>query len=311
MSDEDFESQAQALADLMEAQSHQWFIKPGEEGKPTDETCDSSHLNAEELEASATLLDEAGKQLIQAAIRDHEKSRGTVPRELRMALDAMLEESTVPWTTLLKSMVVARMLAAKKSTMTRPHKRRQILWFFNEETQLIERFETPLPQYPGYNRDRTYVALFAIDTSGSMSLPDIAEGLSEMQGILTAYADAHLIVVQCDTQISSVDIVGPDIDVDEYVQTIGRTSYGGTTFDAPFQLARYIRGEGHAPRVPRTEETLRKLAKYKTVDLLIYHTDGYAPMPSPHIRPTCPTIWLCTENATTDRMSFGHILRRN
>jgi predicted metal-dependent peptidase len=306
-----FEERAQAMADLAEAQAHQWHLASDSDGHPTDEPAtDFAHLDSAELEATATLLEEAGKQLVATAIRDHQKGRGTVPVELKAALDVILEEARVPWKTLLKNLVVARMLSSKKMTMTRPHKRRHILWFLNETTGLIERYDQAIPQYPGYNRDRTYVALFAIDTSGSMSKPDIAEGLAEMKGILKHYTDAHLIVVQCDTQISSVDIVGPDMDVDEYVEAIGRTSGGGTTFNDPFKLAKFMRGEGPPPRLPRREESLKKLAKYKTIDLIIYHTDGGGNLVDESLRPNCPTIWLCTHNAWENVMTFGHVIRR-
>jgi len=306
-----FENTAQAMADLAEAGAHEWSIRPAEDGQPTGESdADYSGMDAGELDANATLLEEAGKELVKHAVREQENARGTVPADLRVEIDAMLEEPIVPWARLLKNMVVARMLARRKNTMTRPHKRRHILWFFNEDTGLIERYARAIPQYPGHTRDRTYVALFAIDTSGSMSENDIKEGLSEMKGILDAYEDAHLIAVQCDTRISSVEVVGPDMDVDEYVKTIGRTSYGGTTFDDPFMLANYIRDEGRPPRLPNPEETRRLLRDYDTVDVVVYHTDGYAPMPSDKVRPSCPTIWLTTSNSRTSDISFGHVIER-
>jgi len=306
-----FEAQAQAIAQGIRNLDHQWAAQVDEDGTPTGEASSKMNMLPGEMEAAAQMLEEEGNKIMKGALRDVQKSRGTLPAGLRAKLDALLEESRVSWTTYLKNLVAAKMLSTRRRTNNRPHKKRFTMFKLNEETGLIERLVQPVPQFPGIRRNKSYVVMFAIDTSGSMSNTEVIEGLSEMQGLLKSHPDAHLIVVQCDTQISSVDVVGPDIDVKEYVETIGRTSCGGTTFDDPFILAKYLRKEGPRPDyLPDEENTLRKLSKYDGVDIIIYHTDGYAPAPAEEVRPSFPTIWLCSSSGSTSALSFGHVIQR-
>jgi len=272
---------------------------------------DAKELSPEELEALGSMLEQDAKSLSKEALESHEKSCGSLPSHFRAMLDLLNQETRIHWTKLLSRLIKARLLGKRMLTETRPSKKRYIM-FVPEEDGTITQLEQPMPIYPGTKRDRTYVILYAIDTSGSMSNMEVSEGLSEIQSLLKKYPDAHCVVVQCDTHISDVTVLGPNMDIEEYVEKIGRTSAGGTSFDQPFKLIRALYGMDDVPKGV-DPQTFAELMKYKGVDLAIYHTDGYANNPPITIKPPCPVIWVLTKGSNLPwggRPHFGTFLER-
>lgn len=298
MSNSDRLAYAMALLETMNA--HDWTDQPVEQ------------QSAEELEAKASMLETEAKSIAKDAIESHEKQCGNVPQRFRGILDD-IKDGKLPWTELLSRLVQARMLGKRKLTETHPSKKRYIMFRENEDGEL-ERLEVAQPIFPGSKRDRTFVIMYAIDTSGSMSDDEVKDGLSEIQSLLKTYPDAHCIVVQCDVMIADVSILGPEEDLDQYVKRVGRASVGGTRFDQPFQLAQAMSGMNEFPEVPEPGKMLSPLFKYEGIDMVVYHTDGYAPAPPITVRPPCPVIWVLTENGTRpgtpEGQLFGSIIER-
>lgn len=268
-------------------------------------------LHPEEIEALASMLELDAKKLSYAALKSHQRSCGKVPQRFQGLLELLEQEHFIHWSKLLSRLLKARMLGKRKLTESRPSKKRYIMFERNEEGEMVQR-DLPMPIYPGAKRDRKYVILYAIDTSGSMSNMEVAEGLAEVQALLKSHPDTHCIVVQCDVHISNVSILGPEMDIDEYVKKIGRTSAGGTSFDQPFRLVRAIHGLEAPPKLPNLE-MFTQLLKYPGVDLMIYHTDGEASNPPITVRPPCPVLWVLTKGARLPwggKPSFGTFLER-
>lgn len=292
---------AYAMALLEALNAHDWTETKVEE------------QSAEELEAKASTLETEGRGIAAAAVASHQKQCGNVPTRFQGHLGGW-EEGKLPWTKILSRLIKARLLGNKKPTENRPSKKKYIMFQKNEEGE-VERLEMAFPIFPGSTRDRTFVVMYAIDTSGSMSDAEIMDGLGEIQSLLKQYPDVHCIVVQCDCDISDVSVLGPDEDLQHYVQRVGRASIGGTRFDPPFLLARAISGMSDWPTVPDAAVKIPELSKYDGVDLVVYHTDGYAPAPPIEVQPPCPTLWVLTEHGTAPGMKngeglFGTIIER-
>ena len=291
---------AQAIQDLLDKNAHDWHgdsdTGDGKEGQP---------FSAEEMLAVAASLDEEAKRATIGALKDHLKSRGTLPARMQGILDEMLRDAEIPWTTYLRQLVAARVSSKRDKTTKRFNKKRFIHFEQNEEGEFVELL-SPLPQFPGIEIERTFVIMWAIDTSGSMSDVDIVDGLSELQGLIKADPNIHVIVVQCDTSISDVSILSPDVPLEKYIENVGRTSYGGTTFDDPFILAQHIAGITETFPVPDAlaDEVVQTVSDYDAVDMVIYHTDGYAPAPPIEVHPHCPVLWCLTEDGRTP-MTYG------
>lgn len=283
------EAVAEAIAKLIMENAHDWL--KDNQGKDADE------VSAVELEVRASLLENEARDLALKTLQDFQKSRGTLPAHFASMLDALLEEGVIPWAELLRRYVQAKILSRRKKTMTRPHKRRHLMHELDEETGLLVPLRFPEPVFPGAKKDRTYCILFAIDTSGSMSHDEVKEGLSEIQGLLKTSPDTHCVVVQCDYDISDVSVLGPDEDLDAYIERVGRSSSGGTSFDPPFQFARFVAGTQDMPQVPDPKVAAKIANTYDSFDLVVYHTDGGAPAPAITLHPGCPVLWSLSSRA--------------
>lgn len=290
---------ANAMAQLLQENAHNWF------GRDDDER-GVEEVSALELEIQASMLEGDAKNNILKAVADHVKARGTVPSHIQRLVQEIMEEGVIPWTDILARMINAKILSRRRPTTTRPHKRRHVMHELDEETGELIELEFPEPVFPGGKRERTFCILFAIDTSGSMNDEEVREGLAEIQNLLKTHPDVHCVVVQCDTNISDVSVLGPDEDLDDYVARVGRSSMGGTSFEPPFRFARWVAGDGDRPRVPDPEYAAEIAASYERFDLVVYHTDGGAYAPPISLHPGCAVIWSMSSRGTHGPILHGN-----
>lgn len=293
---------------LEEANSHDWLKDPGSENQ------DLSNLTAEEIDALAAQLDEEAKRKTISVMKDHQKSRGRLPAHMQQLLDEILAESVIPWTDFLRNIVAAHITQDRSRTSRYFSKNRYILAAEDDEGKIVP-LNMPMPMYPGSLVEKTFTIMWALDTSGSMSTKDIMEGLGELQALIRIDPNVHVIVVQCDTHISDVSILSPEESLEKYIREVGRSSSGGTDFDPPFALAKSLSDSTVKVRLPNEAETRAMLSEYKSIDLFVYHTDGYSDAPPVELEPQCPTIWCLTEGGRTptsyrgDRL-FGTVIAR-
>ena len=120
---------------------------------------------------------------------------------------------------------------------------------------------------PGGKLRRRQKLLVAIDTSGSVSLPDFKEFFAEIHHIYKR--GAEITVVECDTEIHKIYPYKGKLPT----EIKGR---GGTDFNAPIEFA---------------NTKLRP-------DALLYFTDGFAPPPA--LRSRCPILWVISERGIAE-----------
>lgn len=305
---------ADAAEKLMNQNAHDW--RQGSKKGGEDEDGEDVPMSPEELEAAAAQLDEEAKKHTASAMKDHQKRHGKLPSHLQKVLDGILEEGEIHWTVYLRQLVAARVSPTRRKTPNRFHKT-QFLFAEEDEEGRIQAKEFPSPLFPGIEVDRTFVIQWALDTSGSMSEDDIMDGLSELQGLMRADPNIHVIITQCDTTISDVSLLGPEDDLEQYIKDVGRTSMGGTDFNPPFELVRYIKGLRDVPPVNDNikEKTAQTLHEYDTVDMVVYHTDGEAPAPDISRKPDCPVLWCLAKHRSStpgygNGELFGQVIER-
>lgn len=304
---------AQAAQALLDKNAHDWAKES--QTSPNEGPKSFQDMSPDELEALASTLDEEAKKHTVRALKTHQKRHGTLPGHYRDVLDDLLVEAEIPWTTFLRQLVAARVSAHKHKTPVKFHNNQYVYAEEDEDGNIVPK-EFPLPVFPGIEVDRTFVIMFAIDTSGSMSREDVEEGLAELQGLIRTDPNVHVIVVQADTQISNVSILNPEQPLEDYMKKVGIAGRGGTDFNKPFQLAQYVVGKREYPPVgaKNQEAVAQLLHDYDNIDLMVYHTDGYAPAPQFDVEPDCPTIWCLPENNRTipgmGASIFGTVIER-
>jgi predicted metal-dependent peptidase len=228
--------------------------------------------NAEEMQGLADKLRQEAKNIVQKAVEEHVKSRGTIPAGLAEYVQRMLAKPTVPWPKVLRDMVSRTHQSKTDRGMSRPSRR-------------LHGVPDILP-FPGKTHDRRFTILYALDTSGSMSTSDLSLGLRELLNIVHTEQDVAIHVLYCDADLHAVYQVQSEGDVDFTIK--GR---GGTDFNPPFVKCRELLRGDRAP------------------DILIYATDGYAPAPDPDNRVPIPVIWLITPGGTEPSPDYGFHIR--
>lgn len=223
---------------------------------------------SDEIQGMADKLRQQVKGVLQQAVTEHTKSRGTIPAGMKELVEALLKPPTVPWPEVLRNFCVKTQQTKIGRGMSRPNRR-------------MYGIPGVLP-FPGRARDRKYTIYFVLDSSGSMSKEDCEIGLNELCHLAKADSDITIYVMYCDTRIGKLYKVQTVDDVDWEI--VGR---GGTDFNAPFQKIQAL------------------LRSDKAGDLLVYATDGYAPDPAPENRVPIPVVWLITPGGTIPSPDYG------
>ena len=210
--------------------------------------------------------------MLESAVEEQEKNRGTIPAGLQQYIDQWLRPPMVPWPQLLHNICKRTQQTKVGRGICRPSRR-------------LYGISGILP-FPGPKRDRRFTVVYALDTSGSMSVADMREGLTEVCHLAKADPEITVHVMHADAVVQHVyEVTSPD-DVEWEVH--GR---GGTTFDPVFIKAKEM------------------LRSQKAPDILIYATDGFAPPPAPENWLPIPVVWLVTPNGVNPSPEYGHMIR--
>lgn len=191
----------------------------------------------------------------------HAKLQGKVPAGMERLLED-LNNPRIHWKELLQRFIVSEI--PFDYTYTRPSKKSQSIGVY----------------IPSVYRENVEIAI-GLDTSGSMSAKDITDCVSEVIGILSAYDNVKLTILECDAEVHAVENV-ESVDEVAHMQIKGG---GGTDFRPVFKWL-----EENKPEVKA----------------VVFFTDGYGNFPSE--APNYPTLWCLTEGAIDrDHIPFGEV----
>jgi len=275
----DLEKSAQALADKLgidqksaeDILSTFFSQNPGNTHEGWTEGV-GKDIQSEELQGLSDKLRQEGRRVIQKAVEEQQKSRGTIPGAMQDLIADLLTQPTIPWPQVLRSLCMRTRQTKLARGISRPNRR-------------LYGVPDILP-FPGKARDNRFTIAFALDTSGSMSTTELKMGLEEIVNIVTTEQDVSLVVMYCDADLHVTYDVDNVSDIDLNV-----TGRGGTDFNPPFKKVRELLTTDRAP------------------DVLVYATDGYAPEPEPENRVPIPVIWLLTPNGREPSPDYGIHLR--
>jgi len=207
--------------------------------------------NADNKDAAAddktSLADELGYQvrnILQKAVDDHKKSRGTIPRNVAEVIEKLLKKPQIPWTQLLRDWVVST---------------RRYRW--RRSCARMRRRYIGMPKlmpFPGKKKDRKFTVAFMEDTSGSMGARELEMAHNELLGLQKADKEIKIHVIHCDAAVEYEYILGTNDKIEHKAH--GR---GGTSFDPALRRAQEIDPDvafyftdGYAP-APHKESRLK------------------------------------------------------
>jgi predicted metal-dependent peptidase len=232
-----------------------------------------------DLSSLSRKMDSFITDIIKESVKSFSKDRGNLPAHIRQLVEMALGTPKVPYFALIKKLIKGSRLSKFKRSHTKVNRKRGYVFIIGDKEGLPE-----ISPFPGRTRDFTFKVAILIDTSGSMSMEWIAEGLSGVKNILEKDRHCHVTVMQIDTVIESE--YQPKKVSDIKFEAKGR---GGTVL---------------FPALQRSKEL--------GVDVCLAFTDGYCEVINSIPRKLFPKkiIWVITPDGTSKNVDkTGYVVR--
>jgi predicted metal-dependent peptidase len=209
-------------------------------------------------EATTKLIKAQTGHILESLAEQVEKSRGTVPGEFEEILKRLkhLDPPKFDWKGYLRRFIGKSTTTYTKKSRRKPNKR--------------------MPEFPGLRLKKRKHVLVAIDTSASVSKPELKEFLNEINHIAKNGTDVT--IIECDTAISYIG----KFDARKDLEIHGR---GGTEFQPVIDY--YNENPG-------------------TYSCLFYFTDGEAPAPD---NCTGNILWVLSECSSMNEDLPGPVIK--
>jgi len=198
---------------------------------------------------------------------DAAKAMGKMPAGLERFVDELLKPK-IPWTEKLRY-AFTKAIGRDASDWSKLNRRRYI-------TQGVI-----MPSYKGFGCG---VVVFVVDTSGSMSQMEIAQGLTECDKILTDCNPEFVYLMGCDARVDTVHELGSGDTLRGQPELCSLGGGGGTSFIPPFV---WLEEHGLRP------------------DCLVYFTDMGGSFPTDA---DFPVIWCATTDYRPSHDIPGEII---
>jgi predicted metal-dependent peptidase len=139
------------------------------------------------------------------------QARGTVPGYIQQMVETLLEPPQLPYYQIIRKLVRASRISKFRQSSTRINRKRTYVFAINDK------HVPQISPFPGKMRDFSFKIGVLIDTSGSMPISSIHEGLSGVRNIIEN--DIHCkttviendIIIQKEYQVKRVLDIQPDI----------------------------------------------------------------------------------------------------
>lgn len=217
--------------------------------------------------------------IIRESVKSFSRDKGNLPAHIRELVEQALGPPKVPYYALIKKLIKGSRLSKFKRSHTKVNRKRGYVFVIGTKDGIPE-----ISPFPGRTRDFTFKIGIVIDTSGSMSIEWIGEGLSGVKNILEKDRHCHVTVMQVDTVVES-----------EYQPKKIR--------DIKFEA----KGRGGTELYPGL-----KRCRELEVDVCLAFTDGYCEDINSIPRKLLPKkiIWVITPSGSPDKVNkTGYVIK--
>ncbi len=201
------------------------------------------------------------------------KKRGNLPAYISELISELLEPPKLPYYELIKKLVKGSHLAKWVRSWARINRKRVYMFQLDEQGSL----DPELCPFPGRKRDFSFRIGLMLDTSGSMAIEDIMEGLSGIKNIIEHDRNCFTTVIEVDAAIQKEYSVKKLSDIQFNIK--GR---GGTTL---------------YPALERFKEL--------NVDVVLGFTDGFCDNLNEYTKKDMPKkiIWVITPRGSAEMLN--------
>ncbi len=179
---------------------------------------DSVSTKVTDMHSLSRKLDSYVQGIIKDSIKNFKRKRGTVPGYISELIDAALLPPQIPYYQLIRKLIRGSRLSKFKRAFSKVNRKRTYVFTIGAKN---------LPQispFPGRTRDFSFNIVVLIDTSGSMSVDDIKEGLSGVKNIIENDRHCHTTILEASVGLQKEYEVKKIRDIDFNIKDRGGTT---------------------------------------------------------------------------------------
>ncbi len=232
-----------------------------------------------DLSSLSRKVDQHVQNIIKESVKSFNKDRGTIPSHIAQLIEGALAPPKAPYYQIIRKLVRGSRFSKFIRSPTKINRKRTYVFTLKDNKCVPQ-----ISPFPGKTRDLTFDIVVLIDTSGSMSIDDILEGLSGVRNIIEK--DRH-----CYTTILEVDAA---VEKEYEVKRVRDIQFN-------------IKGRGGTTLRPGLER-----AKQLNCDVCLAFTDGYTEDINSIPRKYLPKklIWVINEGGTAKSVNrTGYVVQ--
>lgn len=232
-----------------------------------------------DLSALSRKVDQHISNIVKESVKNFNKDRGNIPAHIAQLIEEALAPPKAPYYQIIRKLVRGSRFSKFKRSPTKINRKRTYTFLLKDDKTIPQ-----ISPFPGRKRDMTFDIVVLIDTSGSMGVDDIKEGLSGVKNIIEKDRHCYTTVLEVDAGVEKEYTVKKIRDIQ---------------FD--------IKGRGGTALYPGLER-----ARQLNCDVCLAFTDGYTENINNIARKKLPKklIWVITPDGTADNVNqTGFVVR--
>lgn len=213
------------------------IVGPGGSGKPglayepggLDNHQNWQVTGVPDLSSLSRKVDSFTQSVIKDSLKTFSKDRGNLPAHIADLIKDALAPPKAPYYQIIRKLIRGTRLSKFQRSYATINRKRTYVFSIEEGMAPM------ISPFPGKKRDYSFKIVILIDTSGSMSNDDVAEGLSGVKNIIEKDRHCHTTVLEVDAGVEKEYRVKKVRDIQFNIK--GR---GGTTLTPGLERAREL-----------------------------------------------------------------------
>jgi len=224
-----------------------------------------------DLSSLSRKIDSYTQSVIKDSLKTFSKDRGTLPAHIADLIQGALAPPKAPYYQIIRKLIRGTRLSKFKRSFTKINRKRTYVFALDDGILPM------ISPFPGRTRDYTFNIVVMIDTSGSMGVDDIAEGLSGVKNIIEKDRHCFTTVLEVDAGVEKEYKVKKVKDIQFQIKGRGGTTLGPGLFRA----------------------------KELNCDVCLAFTDGYTETINDYPRKDLPKkiIWVITPSGSAEKVN--------
>jgi predicted metal-dependent peptidase len=180
-----------------------------------------------DLNTLSNKIDYYTNRIIKESIKTFSKDRGELPGYISELITEALTPPQLPYYQIIKKLVKGYRFSKFKRSPTKINRKRTYSFVFADNKSIPQ-----ISPFPGKVRDNTFIIVVILDTSGSMKISEIKEGLTSIKNIIEKDKYCKTIVLEVDTKVVKEYICKKINDIEFNIKGRGGTTLGPGLFRA-------------------------------------------------------------------------------